>query len=173
MSFFWALMDRTTSKLGPFLVYWSPSGSHSAATQFLSRLSSAPQLLSYYFPRCHLVEKLPLFTHVGPSDKGVQLSEISTGAEGHWGERSDPNTPFFLLSPLYFFPLFAPRQGKEIERWGYQNNFWAIRMIFAVLSCQWNTTSINNYCITFIKKILCLLLLCLIFLIWEFLPNLA
>lgn len=42
-----------------FLMYWSPPGSHSAATQFLSRLLSAPRLLSYYSPGCHLVEKLP------------------------------------------------------------------------------------------------------------------
>lgn len=45
-------------------MYWSPSGSHSAATQLLSNLFSAPQLLSYYSPRCHLVEKSPSFTRV-------------------------------------------------------------------------------------------------------------
>lgn len=51
--------------------------------------------------------------------------------------------------------------------------FWAIRMF--LLCCPANEVQhpLIIICITYIKKILCLLLLCLIFFIWEFLPNLA
>lgn len=157
-----------------FLMYWSPLGSHSAASRLHSSLTSAPELLSYYSPCCHLVGKLPSLTPVCLLDQGAQLGEASVGPEGHQGGQSAPNAPFqqvnyFLLSPFLLLP------AKMAYLHTYQV-FLRYQGVFTGLSCVLNEIPIIISILPLLRKFLCLLLLCLmavIFLIWEFLINLA